>query len=99
MHSLVRPHLTDGKTLEINYKKSITALHSAAKAKAICEAGPNAVLGSYPPNVNPEELTLTRAHRCALRQLRSGYYHRLKSYLHSISKADSDLCPECGVAS
>jgi hypothetical protein len=96
---LVEPHLTGGLMLEINYKKSIDALHSSAVTKAICAAGPNVVLGRHPPKFNPEELTLSRAHRCAIRQLKSGYCHRLNTYLHSIGKAVNDLCPECGIAS
>jgi hypothetical protein len=65
----VKPHLTDGLMLEINYKKAISSLHTAAVAKAVCEAGPNPVLGLYPPNVNPEEETLTRGALCQLRFL------------------------------
>jgi hypothetical protein len=97
--SNVQQHLTDGVMLDINYKKAISSIHSAAVAKAVCAAGPNLVLGRYPPEVNKEEETLTRSHRCALHQLRGGYCHRLNLYLHSIGKADSDLCPECRVAS
>jgi hypothetical protein len=94
---LVSPHLTDGVMLKINYLCS--ALHFGALAKAVCAAEPNPVLGCYPPAVNiKEEETLTRVHCCALRQLRSGYCHRLRSYLHSIGKADDNLCPESGVA-
>jgi hypothetical protein len=66
---LVEPHLTDGKMLEVNYKKSIGALHSSAIARAICVAGQNVVLDRYTPKVNPEDLTLSRVHRCALCQL------------------------------
>jgi hypothetical protein len=40
----VQPHLTNGKILEVNYKKTISSLHSDAVAKAICTAGPNKVL-------------------------------------------------------
>jgi hypothetical protein len=60
----VQPHLNDGVMLEYKYKKSITVIHSSFVAKAICEAGPNPVLGWYSPSagVHPEEETLTRAH-------------------------------------
>jgi hypothetical protein len=62
----VKPYLTNGIMLEMNYKKAISSFHTAAVSKAVCEAGPNPVLGLYPPSVNPEEETLSRAHRCAL---------------------------------
>jgi hypothetical protein len=97
--NLVEPYLTDGVMLEINYRKAISSLHTAAVAKSVCEAGPNPVLGLYPPSVNPEEETLTRAHRCTLRQLHSGYCHQLQTYLYSIGKAVNDLCLECRAAS
>jgi hypothetical protein len=74
-------------------------MHSAAVAKALCAAGPNEVLGRYPPNVHESEETLPRIHRCTLRQLRSGKCYRLQTFQHRIGKAANDLCPECGVAS
>ena len=95
----VQPHLNDGIMFESNYKKSISAMHSAAVAKALCAAGPNEVLGRYPPNVHESEETLPRVHRCTLRQLRSGKCCRLQTFQHRIGKAANDLCPECGVAS
>jgi hypothetical protein len=62
----VQPFLTNGVMLELNLKKAINSLHTSAVAKAVCDVGPNRVLGLYSPNVNPEEETLTRVHRCAL---------------------------------
>ena len=98
---LVEHHLHGGVMSSSNYKKISNSLHSAAVAKAICSAGPNEVLGHYPPSagVNSSEKTLSRSHRCTLAQLRSSYCHHLCSYLHAIGKTADDLCPECGVAS
>ena len=96
---LVEPHLQDGIIPTANYNKVVSSLHLAAVASTVCEAGENDVLGLYPPVVAKSEESLSRAHRCTLAQLRSGYCVRLKSYLFSVGKADSNLCPECGTAS
>ena len=95
---LIQHHLRDGIIMDSNCKKINSSLHTATVAAAVCEAGINAVLGQYPPSVNPEEESLPRIHRCTLRQLRSGKCARLQSYLHRIGKADDNLCPECGIA-
>jgi hypothetical protein len=57
---LVRPHLTDGFMLEVNFKKAISWLHTSAVAQALCASTLNKVLGRFPPSVNPEEETLSR---------------------------------------
>jgi hypothetical protein len=43
----VRPYLTDGVILDINYKRTIKHIHSMAVAASVCENGPNPVLGRY----------------------------------------------------
>ena len=40
-------------------------------------------------------MTVPRATRSTLAQLRSGHCARLSTYLHRLGRADSDLCPEC----
>jgi hypothetical protein len=70
----VRPYLTDGVMLDINYKHAIKNIHSAAVAASICENGPNPVLGTYLYSNEPraDEQVLPRKSRCTLRQLRCG---------------------------
>jgi hypothetical protein len=96
---LVCPHLTDNVMLQMNYKKAVSRLHTSAVAQALCASTPNKVLSRFPPRINPEKETLSRAHRCTLTQLRSGECHYLREYLHSIGKSDDDLCPACEAAS
>jgi hypothetical protein len=80
-------------------KKVRSSLHTAAVSADICNAGPNKLLGEYPPCINKSEETLPRSHRVALAQLRSSYCARLRSYQHSIGRADDAICPECGAFS
>ena len=96
-HSL-QQHLHDGIIPQGNYKKVISSLHSAAVASTICEAGPNSVLGLWPPSIDKSELSLLRPHRSTLAQLRSGYCVSLRSYLFSIGRAENSLCPKCRAA-
>ena len=49
------------------YKQVIDAIHSAAVAKAVCEAGSNELLEAWPPmQVDHSEATLPRITRCVL---------------------------------
>jgi hypothetical protein len=97
-YSKIECHLTDNITLEVNYKRTISSLHTAAVSRVICNAGPNEVLGLYPPAVDPSEETLSRRHRTTLHQLRSGKCIRLNTLLHKFGRADSSLCPGCNLA-
>ena len=58
---------------------------------------PNPVISSYPPEINPSELTLTRGTRRIMTQLRSGNSPVLKSYLNKIDSPNhpSPKCPLC----
>jgi hypothetical protein len=97
----VRPYLTDGIMLDINYKRAIKNFHSAAVAASICKNGPNPVLGRYLYSNEPRaaEQDLPRKTRCTLRQLRCGKSIRLithcQTYKHFIGKADDAICPLC----
>jgi hypothetical protein len=95
----VSPFLQDGIILPSNYKKVVSSLHTAAVSAALHASAPNKLLGVHPPDVNPEEETLSRPHRCVLTQLHADECYHLKSYLHVIGKSADDLCPECGLAS
>jgi hypothetical protein len=94
----VEPYLRHGVIPEVSYKQAIKSIHSVSVAAAICENGPNTVLGrylySYEPNIK-EDRTLLQKTRCTIRQLRSGKCIRLQTYLHSIGKANDALCPLC----
>ena len=95
----VSPYLRDGIIPPSNYKKVVSSLHTAAVSAALRASAPNKLLGVHPPDINPEEETLSRPHRCVLTQLRADECHRLKSYMHAIGKSTDDLCPECGLTS
>ena len=88
--------LTDGRTDPTSYKTSLADLHTSAVQAAISQLAPNPVLQSPPPPVEREELSLPRAHRTALSQLRSGYCRFLDSYRARIGKASDPSCPSCG---
>jgi hypothetical protein len=95
----VKRHLRDRTIPPTSFKKVINSLHTSADLAACRAFAPNKLLGQHPPDINPEEETLSRPYRCTLSQLRSDECHRLKDYLHKIGKAADDICPECGVAS
>ena len=93
----VQQHLHNGVMKEISYKKAVKAIHLAAVAKSVCENGPNPLLGRYlySNEPNASEQILPRALCCTIRQLRSEKSVCLKSYLHSIGRADDAICPLC----
>jgi hypothetical protein len=91
----VERHLVDGVILQSSYKHIINNIHTAAVAKHVCDSGPNAVLGVWPPSVSKTESTLPHSTRCVLRQLRSVKCKLLRTYTFWIGKSDSDTCPEC----
>jgi hypothetical protein len=53
------------------------------------------LLGTCPPDINPEEKQLPRITLQTLSQVRSTYCDRLKSYQSRIGSASDDLCPAC----
>ena len=72
--------LTNGTTDPTTYKTSLKDLHTSAVRDAISQLAPNPVLQTPAPLVESEELSLPRAHRTALSQLRSGHCTFLKSH-------------------
>jgi hypothetical protein len=78
------PYLSDGRVLQINYKKVVSAIHTSDTKSAIEKYTHNRVLGCRPPLVSVEEMKLPRVFRNTLRQLRSGFCKGLHSFLHRI---------------
>jgi hypothetical protein len=89
--------LEEGSLPPDSYSTALGTLHSSAVSSYLASAAPNKVLLTPAPSVSSSELSLPRAARSALSQLRSGYSSRLNSYLARIGAAHSPLCPECGV--
>jgi hypothetical protein len=81
-HSIdtVRPHLSNGVMSTVHLKRVQNAIHCGAVVAEVCAAGPNEVLGRYPPEVNYEK-NLHRAHRCVLTQLWLKHCFKLKTIL------------------
>ena len=78
-----------------NRKTKIKAIHTSEVKNALDSLPPNKVLGTKPPDINKEELTLSRHVRSQLSQLRSGYSRRLNNYLHKLDDNIDDKCPNC----
>ena len=53
------------------------------------------ILDAKPPEINPEELTLSRRERVELSRLRSGFSRKLKYYHCRIDQKVQDRCPLC----
>ena len=91
----VAPYLSNGCLHPDNYKATIQSLHTAAVTSAISSRPPNRVLEQPNPPISDEELTLPRAYRTTLAQLRSGFSPALNTYLERVGRSVSDLCPSC----
>lgn len=89
----VEKHLTDRVLPESCYKCAINNIHSAAVAKAICDAGRNPVFGAWPPSlIYPDEENLLCISHCVLSQLRSGKFTRLVGHMQTPVLSTS-CCP------
>jgi hypothetical protein len=93
----VASYLHNGAIFPSSYKKILKALHTSAPQSAINCLAVNRVLGTRPPEVNLEEMTLQRPHRSTLRQLRSGHCKGLREYQHFIGTVTDDRCSECSL--
>ena len=87
------PVLQDGVITDYTYAKRL--LRAGAVSTYLESRPPNRVLLAQPPDIDPAETLLPRAHRVVLSQLRSGYCSRLASYRHSVGWIESPLCPLC----
>ena len=79
-------------------KQQLAAIHQAVVAESKRNAAPNRVLRSRPPNIHESEISLPRAARRRLAQLRSGHSSVLGSYKHFIDDQHDDTCPLCDAA-
>ena len=80
------------------YKQTLKSLHADAVQNCIESYKTNSVLNRKPPEINPEELKLTRKERSELARLRSGYSRRLNFYLNKIDNQVQDGCPLCAIS-
>ena len=85
----------DGSLPPNSYSHALKSLHTSAVSQYIASAPHNRVLAASPPAISPTETTLSRATRCTLSQLRSGFCRSLNSYQQRIGAAADSSCPEC----
>ena len=85
--------LVDGHVRDI--KETRKEIHTRAVEAAIRSREPNRVLRTTPPEIQEEEVEMTRGERTALAQLRSGFSSDLESFKNRIGVSDSPLCPCC----
>ena len=83
---------------ETTYKAAIKCIHKKTVAATLSSYPPNKVLGTAPPEINPEEEDLPRKSRSLLSQLRSGYSKLLNSYNHRLNENTPDSCPKCSTS-
>jgi hypothetical protein len=79
--------LEEGSLPPDTYSAVLSILHSSAVSSYLASAAPNKVLLTPAPTVSSSKLSLPRAARSALSQLRSGYSSRLNSYLACIGES------------
>ena len=91
-HSTVLPRLGSSR-MESHQNRNTHAVDSATQLQ-----GHNRVLKKRPPPISDEEQRLNRRQRCTLSQLRSGHFHLLQDYKHSVLDESSDICTDCGTS-
>ena len=70
-------------------------MHTAAVSSAIDAISHSRVLDGPRPDISPSELSLSRADRSTLAQLRTGECHLLMDYQSKVGRSTSALCPGC----
>ncbi|GAB0099134.1 hypothetical protein DMENIID0001_149740 [Sergentomyia squamirostris] len=81
-----------------HFKSGLKTLHTEFVERAINTYAPNRVLGTSPPPISEDELSLPRETRCTLAQLRSGFCRLLNNYRHRLDPEVHDKCADCGHA-
>ena len=76
-------------------KSKMKTIHTDTVRKTINSYSANRVTGSKPPDINKEEMKLSRNTRCKLSQLRSGFSSILNDYKHRIDENIDNICPKC----
>ena len=77
------------------YKEVLSKLHTEAVSRTLQNYPPNKILGTAPPKINKEEITLNRRARSRLTRLRSGYCRSLNSYMARRDNSIQNACPDC----
>ena len=80
---------------DLTYKETLKCLHTESVKNAIDKYDKNRVLDAKPPEINPEEQTLSRRVRVELSRLRSGFSRKLNYYHSRIDQKVQDRCPLC----
>ena len=78
-----------------NLRQKMNIIHREVVEDTIQKYPDNKVLNESPPEINQEELSLTRKSRSQLSQLRSGYSRILNSYNSRIDGNILNSCPKC----
>ena len=92
-NQVINDLLVDGCIEDIEVARS--TIHTRAVQAAIGSRRPNGVLSLAAPDVDPTEISLPRAARTALAQLRLGYCSALNNFKHRINLVPSAICPCC----
>ena len=72
-----------------------THIHNTLASRSIQRLGPNTVLGTIPPEIDPSESLLSREDQVHLSRLRCGHHNSLMSYRHRLHPDTPDTCPLC----
>ena len=99
-HTLLK-HKAEISTLyeaDLRHKQVLQTLHTEAVEATLANREPNKVLNARPPEINPEEQSLSRKSRTELARLRAGYSRNLMSYMSSINEEVQDICPKCSAS-
>ena len=78
-----------------SYKQGLKSLHTSAVQKVKNDYTDNRVLNARPPEIHPDELTLTRRARTSLSQLRSGFSRKVNECMHRLDPETPNTCPSC----
>jgi hypothetical protein len=83
----------EGVIPQISYKRAVKTLNTEAVAAALSTAGPNRLLGTRPPAVDPSEATLPQVTGSTLSQLRSDFCKDTGAYKLFIDSSTDGSCP------
>ena len=78
-----------------SFKRGLKRLHTRAVNLTINRYEDNRVIKTRPPEINKQELNLTRKIRTKLAQLRSGFSRKVNDYMSRIDPEIRNICPSC----
>jgi hypothetical protein len=73
-------------------------VHTVFTQRGVDSLEANSLLHARPPELNPEERTLSRADRVHLTRFRCGHHPAIPAYRHRIGLEATDTCTWCGLA-